>query len=131
MSVARTANVRLRPLGMILNRAAAAATVIMPSSNPKITLMPPADQASSTGAIEINTVARPPSATNPIIPTLKSPAKPHCRFTPSAMIALIKPMFKMSNAVFQLLIKPVMTINPATIAKSAMFLNCCIRTPFL
>ena len=39
--------------------------------------IPPALHAPSTGGIEISTVAKPPSATNPMIPTLKRPAKPH------------------------------------------------------
>ena len=77
--------------------------------------------APAVGAVETNTVARPPRATNPITPTLKSPANPHCRFTPSDMMAEINPMFSMSNAVFQLCVKPVIRIIAPTMAKSRVF----------
>ena len=52
--------------------------------------------------VDTKTAAKPPNATNPIIPTLKSPAKPHCKLTLRDIIALINPIFKISNAVFQL-----------------------------
>ena len=77
-------------------------TAKTPKTSAIIIRVPPTDQASYTGGAETKTVAKPPNATNPIIPTLKSPAKPHCRFTPSDIIALIRPIFKISSAVFQL-----------------------------
>ena len=48
-----------------------------------------------------STVASPPNATKPMTPTLNSPAKPHCRFTPSAMTAETSAMLRMPSAVFQ------------------------------
>ena len=48
-----------------------------PKSNPSKIRGPPAFQASGTGCMEIKTVASPPSPTNPIMPTLSSPAIPH------------------------------------------------------
>jgi hypothetical protein len=52
-------------------------TVAIKIKSPIKTPPPPATLASFTAGIEIMTDANPPSAANPIIPTLKSPAYPH------------------------------------------------------
>ena len=85
----------------------AATTVAAPSASAPRMAKPPVDQAPSVGGMETSTAAKPPSATNPMTPTLNSPAKPHCRFTPSAMIEEIRPMAMISRAEFQLCAKPV------------------------
>jgi len=97
--------------------------VAAPSASPSSTRTPPAAQASVVGGIEMITVARPPSATNPMTPTLNSPAKPHCRFTPSAMTALISPKFRINSAEFQLCTTPVPMISTATRMNSAVALT--------
>jgi hypothetical protein len=99
----------------------AAVTVAAPKTSPNSTCRPPAAHAPPVGGIEIKTEARPPSATNPMIPTLNSPAKPHWRFTPRAIIAEIKPIFKMNSAVFQLWMKPVPAIKHATMTNILTF----------
>ncbi len=78
----------------------AAAMVSAPSASAPSTCSPPEAQASFVGGIATMTAPSPPSATNPITPMLNSPANPHCRFTPSAMIALTRPMFATVRAVF-------------------------------
>ena len=80
-----------------------------------------AAQASVVGGMDTSTVASPPSATKPMTPTLKSPAKPHCRLSPSDMIAEMSPMFRIRSAVDQLWANPVSRISPATKANMAVF----------
>ena len=102
-----------------------------PITSPSRVRSPPALHASVTGGIEISTVARPPRATNPITPTLKRPAKPHCKFTPKDMMALISPILRINKALFQLCKKPVNRMSNAIAANRKMFLYCAINRPFL
>jgi hypothetical protein len=56
--------------------------------------IPPASTASDVAGMVTRMVASPPIATKPMMPTLNNPASPHCRLTPSAMIALINPILR-------------------------------------
>ena len=103
-------------------RTSTAATITpAPVKSPVSTLTPPADQASTVGGIATSTVASPPSATKPMIPTLNSPANPHCRLTPRLITAETSPMLRINSAVPQLCITPVSTISSATTAKRPKF----------
>ena len=84
--------------------------------------MPPACHAAVTGGTDTSIAARPPSAANPIVPTLNRPAYPHWILTPSAMIAEMMHMFRSVSDTSQLWTKPTMAKRNAITANSERFL---------
>ncbi len=102
------------PLAIRFWISTAATTVAAPSASAIMMRSPPADQPAVTGGVATSTVARPPSATKPMIPMLNRPANPHCRFTPSAMIAEIRPILMISIAVLGPCTTPEPAISAAT-----------------
>ena len=98
---ARKESVLFRPGAICLRMIMAATIVAAPISRAATMPKPPADHVPGVTGLPIRTAARPPSATNPMMPTLNRPANPHCRFTPRAMMAEINPIFRTVSAVFQ------------------------------
>ena len=115
--------VRSRLAGILARTSTAAVIVAAPIISAVTTPSPPACQASPTGAVETRTAAKPPRATKPMTPTLNSPANPHWRFTPSAMMAEMRPIFTINNAEFQLCENPVIAISAPTRANKPVFLS--------
>ena len=97
-TIPKVIKLRCRPFGKALYTLTAPTIVAAPMASPAKICQPPADHAPGVVGIAIKTVANPPRATKPIIPMLNSPAKPHCKLTPSDIIAPIRAKLSILSA---------------------------------
>ena len=69
-----TTRLRVRPLAMRPETNTPSATTATPNTSENSSCGPPAAQPSGTGLAEISTTARPPKATDPMMPVENNPA---------------------------------------------------------